>query len=120
MSQKPPPDREELATSPARALLPSGRQAQRVALVGHEAIFECSGSGEPPIGVQFLTCRHAWLVMLGEDLTDEFSSAAHADLIEYGLEVIAHGVWRDVQLTGDFGSGEPTQYELRYLALALG
>ena len=57
--------------------------------------------------------------MLGEDLTDEFSAAAHPYLVEDGLEVIAHCVGRDVQLPGDFGCGEPTQDELRYLALAL-
>ncbi len=57
--------------------------------------------------------------MLGEDLTDEFSPATHADLVEDGLEVIAHGVGRDVQLLGDFGRGQPAQDEPRYLALAL-
>src|SRR5215216_2933231 len=85
--------------------------------------FGCSvtcSSGEPPIGAWFLTCRHAWLVVLGEDLTDEFSPAAHADLIEDGLEVIPHGVGRDVQLPGDFGCGQPAQDEPRYLTLALG
>jgi hypothetical protein len=45
--------------------------------------------------------------VLGEDLTDQFSAAAHADLVEDGLEVIAHGVWRDVELLGDLGGGEP-------------
>ena len=49
------------------------------------------------------------MVVLGEDLTDEFSAAAHADLVEDGLEVIAHGVGRDVQLLGDFGRRQPTQ-----------
>src|SRR3712207_3602489 len=64
--------------------------------------FTC-GSGERPIGVQFAAGRHARLVVLGEDLTDEFSAAAHPHLVEDGLEVIAHGVGRDVQLLGDFG-----------------
>ena len=77
------------------------------------------GSGELPVGAWFVACRHTWLVVLGEDLTDEFSAAAHADLAEDGLEVIPHSVWRDVQLPGDFGSREPAQYELRYLVLAL-
>ncbi len=57
--------------------------------------------------------------MLGEDLTDELSSAAHAHLVEDRLEVIAHGVGRDVQLPGDFRRGQPAQDELGYLALAL-
>jgi hypothetical protein len=38
-----------------------------------------------------------WLVVLGEDLTDELSPASHSDLVEDGLEVIAHRVGRDVQ-----------------------
>ena len=82
-------------------------------------LFACS-SGEPPIGVWFVAGRHTRLVVLDEDLTDELSSAAHADLVEDGLKVIAHGVGRDVQLLGDFGCRQPTQDEPRYLALALG
>jgi len=39
--------------------------------------------------------------MLGEDLADELSAAAPSDLVEDGLEVIAHRVWRDVQLSGE-------------------
>src|SRR5215207_10381685 len=77
------------------------------------------GSREPPIGVKFVARRHARLILLCEDLTDEFSPAAHADLVEDGLEVIAHGVWRDVQLPRDFGRGQPAQDEPCYLALAL-
>jgi hypothetical protein len=57
-----------------------------------------SGSGELPADVRFVARRHARLVVLGEDLTDQFSSAAHADLVEDGLEVIPHRVWRDVEL----------------------
>src|SRR5918999_1679036 len=60
-----------------------------------------SSSGEPSIGVRFLSGRHAWPVVLGEDLADELSPAAHADLVEDRLEVIAHGVRRDVQFLGD-------------------
>ena len=52
-----------------------------------------------------MTGSHARPVLLGEDLTDEFSPAAHADLIEDSLEVIPHGVGCDVQLLGDFGRG---------------
>jgi hypothetical protein len=63
--------------------------------------------------------RYARLVLLSEDLTDEFSPTAHADLVEDSLEVILHGVGRDVQLLGDFGRGQPAQDEPRYLALAL-
>src|SRR5215211_221367 len=61
-----------------------------------------------------------WLAVLGEDLTDEFSAAAHPDLVEDGLEVIPDRVGRDVQLPGDFGGGEPAQDELRYFALTPG
>jgi hypothetical protein len=46
----------------------------------------------PPIGVWFVAGCHTRLVLPGEDLTDEFPSAAHADLVEDGLEVISHGV----------------------------
>src|SRR5918999_203541 len=60
-----------------------------------------SSSGEPSIGVRFVAGRHAWTVVLGEDLADEFSAAPHADLVEDRLEVITHGVGRDVQLLGD-------------------
>jgi hypothetical protein len=35
--------------------------------------------------------RHERLVVLGEDLLDEFSPAVHAGLVEDGLEVIAPG-----------------------------
>ena len=62
---------------------------------------------------------HAWLVLLGEDLPDKFSPAAHADLVEDGLEVIPHGVGCDVQLLRYFGRGQPAQDEPRYPALAL-
>ena len=48
--------------------------------------FTC-GSGEPSIGLWFLARGHARLVVLGEDLTDELSAAAHPDLVEDGLEV---------------------------------
>jgi SnoaL-like domain len=50
---------------------------------------------------------------LGEDLPDEFSAAAYADLVEDGLEVIPHRVRRDVQLSGDFGRGQSAQAALR-------
>src|SRR5215203_4421414 len=63
-----------------------------------------SGSGEPSIGVRFLAGGHTWPVVLGEDLADEFPSAAHPHLIEDRLEVVAHGVPRDVQLLGDLGT----------------
>jgi hypothetical protein len=66
-----------------------------------------------------VTGRHARLVLLSEDLPDKFSPAAHADLIEDGLEVVPHGVRGDVQLLGDFGCGQPAQDEPRYLALSL-
>ena len=46
----------------------------------------------PPIGVWFVAGRHTRLVLLGEDLTDEFPPAARADLVKDGLEVISHGV----------------------------
>ena len=62
-----------------------------------------SSSGEPSIGVRFVAGRHAWTVVLGEDLADQFSAAPHADLVEDRLEVITHGVRRDVQLLGDLG-----------------
>jgi hypothetical protein len=45
--------------------------------------FTC-GSGEPSIDVWFVAGRHMRLVVLGEDLTDEFSPTAHADLVEDG------------------------------------
>ena len=79
-----------------------------------------SGSGESPVGVWFLTRRHARLVVLGEHLTYELSAAAHPDLVEDGLEAILNRVGRDVELLGDFGRRQPAQYELSYLALALG
>ena len=83
--------------------------------------FACSrGSGEPTISVQFAAGRHARLVLLGEDLPEEFSAAAHPDLVEDGLEVITHRVRRDVQLSEDLGRGQSAQDEPRYLALALG
>ena len=63
----------------------------------------CCGSGEPPIGIWFVAGGHARLVLLGKDPSDEFSTAANADLVEDGLEVIAHRVGGDVQLLGDFG-----------------
>lgn len=65
------------------------------------------GSLEPPIGIKFAARCHAWLVLLCEDLTDEFSTAAHADLVEDGFEVVAYGVWRDVKLAGDLGRRQP-------------
>jgi hypothetical protein len=77
--------------------------------------FGCSvtcSSGEPPIGAWFLTYRHAWLVVLGEDLANEFSAAAHSDLVKHGLEVIPHRVGRDVQLLGGLGRGEPRRTSL--------
>jgi hypothetical protein len=64
--------------------------------------FTC-GSGAPPVGAWFVAGRHARLVLLGEDLTHELSAASHTDLVEDGLEVIAHGARRDVQLPKDFG-----------------
>ena len=57
--------------------------------------------------------------MFGEDLADEFSTAAQAYLVEDGLEVISNRVGRDVEFVGDFGRGEPAQDEPRYLALPL-
>ena len=78
-----------------------------------------SGSGESPVGVWFLTRRHARPVVLGEDLTDEFPAAANADLVEDGLEAIPNRVGRDVEFARDFGRGEPAYDELRYLVLAL-
>jgi hypothetical protein len=67
------------------------------------------GLGEPPVNIQAVPNGYAWLVLLGEDLTHEFSSAAHTDLVEDGLEVVPHGVGRDVQLLGDFSRGQPAQ-----------
>jgi hypothetical protein len=49
-------------------------------------------------GIEFVAGRQARLVLLGEDLLDEFSPAVHAGLIEEGLEVIAQGGGGDVQL----------------------
>ena len=40
---------------------------------------------KPSISLWFLAGRHARLVVLGEDLTDEFSAAAHSHLVEDGL-----------------------------------
>jgi hypothetical protein len=59
-----------------------------------------------------VTGRHARLVVLSEDLTYELSPAAHANLVEDGLEVIAHGVGRDAQLLGYFGRGQPRSTSL--------
>ena len=39
--------------------------------------------------------------MLGEDLLHELAAAGHADLLEDGLDVVAHGVGREVELRGD-------------------
>ena len=41
-------------------------------------------------GVCFVAGRNTRLVLLGEELTDGFLPAAHADLIEDGLEVISY------------------------------
>jgi hypothetical protein len=73
-----------------------------------------------PVGVWFVARRHARLVVLGEDPADEFSAAAHAYLVEDGLEVIPHRVGRDVEFARDFGRGQPAQDELCYLALTPG
>ena len=67
-----------------------------------------------------MTGDHARLIVLGEHLTYELSAAAHPDLVEDGLEAIPNRVGRDVELLGDFGRRQPAQYELSYLALALG
>jgi hypothetical protein len=50
-----------------------------------------SSSGKPSIGVQFVAGRHVWPVVLGEDLTNDFSTAAHPDLVEDRLEMIPDG-----------------------------
>src|SRR5215212_5877583 len=67
------------------------------------------GSGEPPIGVWLVAASHTRLVLQSEDLADEFSAAAHADLVEDGLEVISHRVGRDVEFLRHFGRGQPAQ-----------
>jgi aminocarboxymuconate-semialdehyde decarboxylase len=62
-------------------------------LFGTDAPFDTEGgmrrseSAEPSISVQLAAGCHARLVLLCEDLSDKFSPAAHADLVENGLEV---------------------------------
>src|SRR4030081_3805415 len=73
-------------------------------------------SVEPSISAQLAAACHAWLVLLCEDLSDKFSPAAHADLVKDGLEVILHGVGRDVKRLTKVGSGQPAQDESRDLA----
>jgi hypothetical protein len=111
--QKPP---LELATQISSAIGSGSRRVLQNSL-------RCSlkrGSGKPPIGLWFAAALHARLVVLGEDLSNEFSAAAHTSLVEDGLEVVAHGVGRDVQFLRDSGRRQPANDEPGYLALALG
>jgi hypothetical protein len=47
-----------------------------------------------------------WGVVDGEDLGDEFAPAGDVHLGEDSLEVVAHGVNRDVELGCDVAVGE--------------
>jgi hypothetical protein len=47
---------------------------------------------EPATGIQVATRRNTWLVLLGKDLTDQFTPTAHPDFLENGLEVILDGI----------------------------
>lgn len=50
--------------------------------------------------------------MLGENSRHELSAAADADLVEYRLEVVLHGVWWEVQTRSDLASRAPLEDEL--------
>ena len=53
--------------------------------------------GEPPIGV-YIAARHdPWLILLGKELPDQFSAAAHADFFEDRFEVVLHGMGCNVK-----------------------
>jgi transposase len=43
---------------------------------------------------------------LREDAGDELSPAAHAELLEHGLQVVVHGVARDEQALGELARVE--------------
>jgi hypothetical protein len=47
--------------------------------------------------------------VVGEELGDEFTSSAHSDLGEDRLEVIPHGVGREVVGGRDLGVGQPAR-----------
>ena len=57
--------------------------------------------GEPPIRTQVAARQDPWLVLLGKELPDQFSPAAHADFLEDRLEVVLHRIGRDVEGVGD-------------------
>ena len=72
----------------------------------------------PSVSSSWPVAMRGWYCW-AKNLPDELSPAAHAGLVEDGLEVVPHGVGRYVQLPGDFGRRQPAQDEPRCLALAL-
>jgi hypothetical protein len=73
-----------------------------------------------PTAWQAADVLEAWDVVLEEDLADEFGPASRPGLVEDALEVILHGVGRDVQGGGDLLGGEPAEAEAGDVSFASG
>lgn len=58
------------------------------------------------------------LVVVGEQFGDEFAPGAHADLGEDRLEVVPHGMGREVVCCRDLDVGQPTRECLSDVLLA--
>ena len=78
------------------------------------------------LGVTMPACR--WLaevfpsgqVVLEEDLPHELAPTSHAGLVEDRLEVVLHGVDRQVQPLGDVLGGAAFDAQARYRAFSSG
>src|SRR5215207_5386257 len=53
-----------------------------------------------------------WVQVVEEELLDEFTPAAHSDLLEDAAEMVLDGVLRDKECLGDARRREATHYEL--------
>jgi hypothetical protein len=78
---------------PASAMV-RGMRRRRAA---HSPLNQPGRLGEPPIGVYVASLSDAGLILLGKELPDQFSPAAHADFLEDRLEVVLHCMGRDVK-----------------------
>src|SRR5215469_16235174 len=63
----------------------------------HSPLNQPGWLGEPPSGVDIAACQNPWLVLLGKELSDQFSAAAHADFLEDRLKVVLHRMGGNVE-----------------------
>src|SRR5579871_1939310 len=63
----------------------------------HSPLNRPSWLGKPPSGVDIAARQNPWLVLLGKELPDQFSAAAHADFLEDRLQVVLHCMGGNVE-----------------------